>query len=130
MKSLAFRNGIAEMKNLLLKLQSEEGSSVTSPGINFVPDVQVRRLTHLDKDALQREEEENNRMLDKKIIQDVETLKWKCRDCPWTGKFQQRAKNHARVCGLRQKMRSKKQHKSKQFQCSSIVCPESFNKHS
>ena len=125
MKIAAFRNGLIEMKNLLSKLQNKE-SSVASSGISFVPEVETRRLRSLDTDALQKEEEENRRLLEKKMYLDDLSQKWKCRDCNWTDKYKHRAKKHARVCGQRQKIRTRKQHHQKQFECSKMDCNASF----
>ena len=79
---------------------------VTSSGISFTDQPVERRLRKLDKDGLQKEEEENSRRMREKIVErDGSPNKWGCRDCNWKGKFTHKAKAHARNCGTRKKVR-------------------------
>ena len=126
MKSTAFRNGLDELKNLVLKLQENNGEAVTLSGIQFVPEVGARRLKNLDKDTLQIEEEENWRQLEKKMYQDKTSRLWKCKDCHWTGKFKRLAKVHARDCGHR-RITSKRKRNPKKFECSKKDCVAKFS---
>ena len=123
MKSAAFKSGLEQMKILLRKLEGGQGSSVITPGIDFIPQIGRRRFRSLNKDHLQMEEEENLRQMEKKMRQEGNL--WICRDCPWKGKFSLKAKSHARDCGQRRKISSKKV-KEKKYDCSNGDCGLSF----
>ena len=125
MKDPAFRNGLDQLKILLLKINNPE-EEVTGPRISFTVQHRERRLRKLNKDGLQREEEENSRLMKEKMVErDGSPNKWGCRDCQWTGKYSHKAKAHARVCGMRRKSQTKKQDQSK-YECSGDNCGLSF----
>ena len=121
-KAAAFRTGLGQMKNLRDKLLS---GPVTSAGITFTPQPGGRRFRSLNKDLLQKEEEENMRLMEKKMRQEDGTMIWTCRDCSWKGKFSHKAKAHARDCGQRKRVNIKK-NKVKKFECSNGSCELSF----
>ena len=124
-KDPAFRNGLNQLKGLLSKLQTSKGE-VTSSGITFSANSGERRLRKLNKDNLQHEEEENSRMMKEKIVvNDGSPHKYACRECSWTGKFLHKARGHARTCGTRRRINSKKPKQSK-YQCSGEDCNLSF----
>ena len=125
MKAAAFKRGLEQMKSLRDKLKSGNGVSVTASGIEFIPQIGGRRFRSLNKDQLQKEEEENLRQMEKKMRQEEGSKTWKCRDCTWTGKYRHRAKLHARDCGQRKMIISKKSIKKK-FECSNLKCELSF----
>ena len=125
MKCTAFKNGLEQMKNVRDKIRSDLGSSVTAPGIDFTPQIGGRKFRSLNKDHLQREEEENMNLMEKKMRQEVGSKLWTCRDCPWKGRFAHKAKAHARGCGQRKRVHSKKS-KEKKFSCSNGSCGLSF----
>ena len=125
MKSLAFKNGLEQMRSLFEKLQSDEGTAITSPGIEFTPQIGGRIFKTLNKDHLQQEEEENMVQMGKKMRKEEGSLLWVCRDCGWKGRYCHRAKAHARSCGQRKKVSTKKS-KEKKFQCSNGGCGLSF----
>ena len=127
MKLAAFKKGLEQMKALRDKLKScGDGFPVTASGIEFVPRVGGRSFRRLNKDQLQKEEEENLRQMEKKMRQEVGSKLWKCRDCGWSGKFRLRAKAHARDCGQRKAVHTRKSNK-KQFDCSKLNCELSFS---
>ena len=124
MKSVAFRNGLTEMHSLRQKLMVDS-ANVTGSGIEFVPEVSARKFRRLDKVRLQREEEENSRILEQKMFYDQSSNMWQCKDCEWHDNVQHRAKCHARDCGKRKVTRQRNY--SKKFECSSTNCEASFN---
>ena len=74
-----------------------------------------------------KEEEENNRLMREKIVKRVGSPhRFGCKDCPWKGKFSHKAKGHARVCGLRRRMNTRKP-KENSYECSGQNCPLSFS---
>ena len=126
MKSVAFRNGLAELHTLRQRLMIDS-ASVTAPGIDFVPEVRARKFRKIDKDRLQKEEEENSRIFEQKMWYDKESNLWLCRDCDWQANVKHRAKCHARECGMR-KVAKKRTH-AKKFECSNANCDASFSLH-
>ena len=121
----AFRSGVDQLKNLLAKIQTSK-DAVTSSGITFTAQSGERRLGRLSKDGLQKEEEENIRMMKEKIVRrDGSPNKWGCRDCSWKGKFTHKAASHARICGLRRRENQRKPKQNK-FECSGDNCSQSF----
>ena len=122
---VAFRSGLDQLKNLLAKIQTSR-DAVTSSGITFTAQSGERRLGRLSKDGLQKEEEENIRMMKEKIVRrDGSPNKWGCRDCSWKGKFTHKAASHARICGLRRR-ENKRKPKQNKFECSGDNCSQSF----
>ena len=93
---------------------------MSSSSVSLAPPLPSRRYRNLDKDQLQKEAEENNRQMVRKMSYDEATERWKCKDCPWGGKFRHKAKAHSRVCGGRQKIR--KGGKEKKYVCSRSNC--------
>ena len=61
MKTSAFRNGLAQLKNLRDKIENSN-VTISSSGIDFAPDLGTRSLRKLDKEHLQKEDEENIRI--------------------------------------------------------------------
>ena len=123
-KYAAFNSGLDQLKNLLAKIQTS-GDAVTSSGILFTAQSGDRRLVKLNKDSLQKEEEENSRMMKEKMVESSGIWKWGCRDCAWKGKFTHKAKAHARICGLRRRENIRKPKENK-FECSGENCTQSF----
>ena len=118
-------SGLNQLKILEAKIQNSEGR-ISNPGIPFTSQSGDRRLGRLSKDGLQKEEEENRRMMKEKIVErDGSPNKWGCRDCPWKGKFSIKAKGHARVCGLRRRENVRKPKEDK-HECSGDDCSLSF----
>ena len=125
MKDPAFRNGLEQMKILLSKIINPE-VEVRGSGISFTSQPKERRLRKLSKDGLQREEEENSRLMKEKIVErDGSPNKWGCKDCEWKGKFGHKAKAHARDCGSRRKSQVQKPKQNK-YDCSGENCSVSF----
>ena len=124
-KFAAFRSGLDQLKNLLVKIQTSK-DEVTSSGITFTAQSGERRLQRLSKDGLQKEEEENCRLMKERIIRrDDSPNKWGCRECSWKGKFTHKAASHARICGLRRR-ENKKKPKQNKFECSGENCSQVF----
>ena len=124
-RSSAYRVGLEQMKSLREKILSDKDAPVTSSGIGFTPQMGCRRFRSLNKDHLQVEEEENIRLMAKKMVQEEGSQYWKCRDCPWRKKFSHKAKSHARDCDQMKKT-TKKKMKEKKFDCSHGDCVLSF----
>ena len=124
-KDLAFRNGLQQLKSLREKLLGDKDSPVSSSGITFTPQLGGRKFRKLNKDHLQKEEEENMRLMEKKMVQEEGSMLWTCRDCTWKAKYRLKAKAHARDCGQRQKKHIKKAKKMK-FECSNGSCELTF----
>ena len=125
MKTSAFKLGLQQMKNLRNKMKRDQGVPVSDPGIDFTPQIGSRRFKALNKDHLQKEEEENFRQMEKKMRQEDESKVWTCRDCNWKGKFSHKAKAHARDCGQRRRSNTK-ECAEKKFECSNGDCGRSF----
>ena len=121
----AFKTGLGQMKSLRDKLLSGPECPITSASITFTPQPGGRRFRSLNKDVLQKEEEENIRLMEKKMRQQDGSMIWTCRDCCWKGKFSHKAKAHARDCGQRKRINIKKS-KVKKFECSNRNCELSF----
>ena len=124
-KYAAFNSGLDQLKNLLAQIQIP-GEVVSSSGIVFSAQSGDRRLGKLSKDGLQKEEEENSRLMREKIVRrDDSPNKWGCRNCAWKGKFSHKAKAHARACGLRRREHIRKPKENK-HECSGAECTLSF----
>ena len=124
-KYAAFNSGLDQLKNLLAKIQIP-GEVASSSGIPFTAQSGDRRLRKLSKDGLQKEEEENSRLMREKIVKrDDSPNKWGCRDCAWKGKYSHKAKAHARACGLRRRDHIRKPKENK-HECSGAECTLSF----
>ena len=125
MKLPAFKKGLKQMKTLKERiLNSEVG--ITASGIDFVPEVGVRSLKSLDKDHLQKEEDENLQLLEKLMTKDTDTGYWSCKDCDWIGQARHKAKSHARICGQRRR-NAKKRSTGLKFHCSYKDCGLAFS---
>ena len=123
-KSASFTTGLNQLKLLLLKVQSS--AEVNNSGIIFTSEGGDRHLGRLSKDGLQKEEEENSRLMKEKIMRrEGSPNKWGCRDCPWKGKFDHKAKAHAKICGQRRRENAKKP-KDNAHECSKEGCNLSF----
>ena len=124
MKNSSFKLGLNQMKVIIGKLIDHPDSQITSPAIEITPQNTKRQFRSLDKDRLQKEDEENLQLLAKKMSQDS-TLMWFCKDCNWKSEYTHKAKAHARICG-RRKMYNPKKCEKKKFQCSSMGCNLTF----
>ena len=113
------------MRSLWEKIKREGDVPASSSGIEFTPQIGGRKFRRLNKDSLQKEEEENLVQMEKKMRQVGGDSMWSCRDCNWKGKYRHRAKAHARDCGQRRREHVK-QFKEKKFQCSAENCDMSF----
>ena len=123
-KSASYTTGLNQLKILRLKVQSS--AEIDSSGIIFTSQGGDRHLGRLSKDGLQKEEEENSRLMKEKIVRrEGSPNKWGCRDCPWKGKFDHKAKSHAKICGLRRRENAKKP-KDNAHECSKEGCNLSF----
>ena len=123
-KTAVFKTGLSQLKCLREKLLNSE-TPVTSSGILFTPQLEERRFRRLSKDHLQKEEEENMYLMEKKMTQQEGSNIWTCKECEWKGKFRLKAKAHARDCGQRKRTHVKKS-KKKKFDCSNGTCSLSF----
>ena len=124
-KDSAFRVGLQQLKALSIKIaEGQEGTA--SSVISFCAQSGDRRLRKLSKDGLQREEEENSKLMKEKIFsRDQSPNKFGCRDCAWKGKFSHKARSHARNCGTRRRINIKKP-KPNKYDCSGENCNLSF----
>ena len=124
-KDSAFRVGLQQLKALSIKIaEGQEGTA--SSVISFCAQSGDRRLRKLSKDGLQREEEENSKLMKEKIFsRDQSPNKFGCRDCAWKGKFSHKARSHARNCGTRRRINIKKP-KPNKYDCSGEKCNLSF----
>ena len=112
MKKGAFKQGLKQLKNLISRITGEPERSVTTSSLIFTPRVGGRSFRALNKDHLQKEEEENNRLFVLKIREQSDlTFKFKCMDCSWKGKYLIQGKAHARSCGQRRQLHIKKMNK-------------------
>ena len=125
MKSPAFKRGLEQIKKLRERILSSV-VGITASGIDFAPETGGRSLKSLDKDHLQKEEEENLYLLEKLMRKDTITGLWSCKDCNWTGRATHKAKSHARCCGQRKKNVVKK-NTGKKFLCSFNDCGMAFH---
>ena len=126
LKRIGFRKGIDQLKNMLRRINSGVDKPGLKSGVGFSAQPVGRKLVKLSKDGLQKDEEQNFRLMKEKIVERTgEKYKWECRDCPWKGKFANKAKAHARDCGTRRKENTRKP-KSKKYECSSAGCSLSF----
>ena len=126
LKIFAFSSGLTQLKVLHAKLLNSE-EQIRNSGIPFSSQSGDRTLGRLSKDGLQKEEEENTRLMRDKIVErDGSPNKFGCRDCPWKGKFAHKAKGHARTCGLRRRVNVRKP-KENSFECSGENCQLSFS---
>ena len=108
MKCAAFRKGLDQMRSLWEKIKHDGNIPASESGIEFTPQIGGRKFRSLNKDCLQKEEEENLLQMEKKMRQVVGGKVWTCRDCSWRGKFSHKAKAHARMCGQRRREHVKK----------------------
>ena len=118
-----FKKGLDQLKIMLNKINSS-GEKVTSSnsGVGFTAQPVGRKLVKLSQEGLQKDEEQNFRFMKEKIVATDEVpFKWRCLDCPWKGKFQHKAKSHARDCGSRKKDIVKKS-TVKKYECSAGGC--------
>ena len=60
---MAFKKGLEQLRSLRAKLENSNEHNVTASGIEFVPEVSTRRFRKINKDDLQKEEEENFRQM-------------------------------------------------------------------
>ena len=121
-KTTAFQNGLKHMKNVIAKILQNE--ALESSSLSNNQRLPKRRFQHLDTDQLQVEGEENDRQLALMMSFDEKTKKWMCKDCPWKGLYQHKAKAHARDCGSRRRLNKKSS--KKKFLCSNKDCDKTF----
>ena len=120
MKNVSFKTGIIQLKALRSKLLKSDCSSIQAPSIDYSARSGGRQFMRLDKDRLQKEDDENSRLLAKKMVQSAD-LTWTCVACDWTSIFTHKAKDHARKCGQRKKVNKKRQ-SDKPLECSRNGC--------
>ena len=126
LKDNGFRRGMDQLRNLLSKINSTVDKSTTKANIGFSSQPVGRKLVKLTKEGLQKDEEQNLRMMKERIVAlNEETYKWGCRICKWKGKYKLGAKMHARECGSRRREKKKKP-KDKKYECSRAGCDVSF----
>ena len=66
-------------------------------------------MVKFSEDGLQKDEEQNLRLMKEKILEiNEKKYKWGCRDCSWKGLFAHKAKAHARDCGTRRRENPRK----------------------
>ena len=126
MRKVSFLKGLDQLKGMLQKvLQSSVASTpVSDLGISEQP--RGRKLVKLSKDGLQRDEDQNLRLMKDKIVEiDEGLLKWGCRECTWKGKYHHQAKAHARDCGNRRR-ENKRKNACDRYECSAPVCSLTF----
>ena len=124
LKNTGFKMGLDQLKNNLKKIStSSTGQEViTNPSVSFANQPEGSKLVKLNKDRLQKEEEENIRLMHEKIEErDGSPHKYGCKACSWKGKFLHKAKAHIRDCGSRRKER-KRNPKNKKYSCSGKDC--------
>ena len=124
-KSAVFRQGLDQMKKVKQKILDEPGSVTFMSSIDSLPQTSARTFKILNKDHLQKEDETNRNLMNKKMRQDVDS-KWRCKDCGWRGRYRHKAKSHARECGVMKKIYRKKK-TGKKYECSSFNCELSFS---
>ena len=122
-KTSSFSAGFDQMMVVVSKISN--GLPVDESDIGFSSTLEPRRRRKLNKDHLQIEDEENERLLESKMYFVETDQKWKCRNCPWEGPYRHKAKAHSRDCGQRRRV-SKKKPRIKKFSCSSDGCGLSF----
>ena len=125
MKCAAFRSGLNQLKSLHEKILVDPSVPCNMPSFELTEQSGNRKFKALDKDLLQREEEDNNRLMAKKMRQD-ENMNWFCNDCDWKGMYAHKAKGHARICGQRKRYNPRKKDNSK-YKCSFKTCVLSFS---
>ena len=126
LQNVGFKKGMDQLRNLLTKIESAADKSTLESGVGFSAQPVGRKLVKLSKDGLQKDEEQNMRLMQEKIVEITDDkFKWGCRDCSWRGKYSHKAKCHARDCGSRMKEKSKKP-KPKKYECSGAGCTLTF----
>ena len=119
-----FAKGMEQLKTTVSKIKSgniSKSSVVGCPGQTV-----GRKLVKLSKDGLQKDEEQNLRLMKEKIVKIKEgKFMWGCRDCQWKGKYSHKAKCHARDCGTRRRENPRKP-KINKYECSADECTLAF----
>ena len=124
MKKTSFSKGLEQLKTTLSKIQSGNTSISISSAVGSARQPVGRKLVKLDKEGLQKDEEQNLRLMKDKMVM-LEKGKWGCRDCTWTGKYAHKAKCHARDCGARRRENPRKP-KATKYECSRDGCDLTF----
>ena len=126
LKKASFKKGLTQLKAMLEKIKSGGQRVTKTSGVGFSEQPAGRKLVKLSKEGLQKDEEQNLRMMKEKILQiEEKQFKWGCRDCSWKGKFLHKAKLHARDCGTRRR-ENKRKPKVKKYECSGAGCTLAF----
>ena len=121
-----FKKGLDQLKLTLAKIISSGEQVSRNSGVGFAVQPVGRKLVKLSKEGLKKDEEQNQRFMQQKIVQTGELpLKWKCLDCSWRGRYLHKAKSHARDCGSRKKEIPKKPMVRK-YECSGEGCTLAF----
>ena len=126
LKKGIFKKGLDQLKAMLSKINSGGSEIDVGSGVGFSEQPVGRKLVKLSKDGLMMDEEQNLRLMKDKILE-IKGMpyKWACRDCPWKGQFQHKAKQHARDCGTRRRENTRKI-KDNKFGCSGEGCSLAF----
>ena len=114
----SFRKGLDQLKNMLAKVDSSADKPFLNDGVGYAPQPTGRRLVKMTKDGLQKDEEQNEKLMKEKIVEIKDgKMRFGCKDCTWEGQFRHKAKAHARDCGARRKENPSRK-KVKKFDCS------------
>ena len=120
----SFRKGLDQLKNMLSKIDNSANKPFLNDGVGYAPQPTGRKLVKMSKDGLQKDEEQNEKLMKEKIVEIKDgKMKFGCKDCSWQGQFRHKAKAHARDCGARRKENPSRK-KVKKFDCSQ--CDLSF----
>ena len=126
LKKASFKKGLDQLKVMLAKIKLGTEKVVKGSGVGFSEQPVGKRLVKFSKDGLQKDEEQNLRLMKEKILEIKEKkYKWGCRDCSWKGVFSHKAKAHARDCGSRRRENPRKP-KIKKYECSGDGCTLAF----
>ena len=126
LKKASFKKGLTQLKVMLEKIMSGGERVTKTSGVGFSEQPAGRKLVKLSKEGLQKDEEQNLRMMKEKLLEiNEKQFKWGCRDCSWKGKYLHKAKMHARDCGTRRR-ENKRKPKVKKYECSGDGCTLAF----
>lgn len=126
LRKTGFVKGLEQLRTTLSKIKSGITPPPMNSGVGSLAQPVKRKLVKLSKDGLQKEEEQNMRLMKDKIVElNDGKFKWGCRDCTWKGKYSHKAKSHARDCGARRRENPRKV-KANKFECSGDGCNLTF----
>ena len=117
LRSAAYIRGMEQLKGHMLKL-CQDPSGDHSIAIDFATTGSARRMSKLCSVGLQQDEEEVDRLEKAKILRVIEgVFKFRCKDCPWRGRYLHTARAHVRECGQRHRVHIRKPQPD-QYPCS------------